>query len=382
MAGQLESSTRLRVLERFDWILLLAVIVLLALGLASIWSVALSREPPDLFLVRKQMAAAILGLVLIFFLTLANYRLLKNYALLLGLISIILLGAVLFLGRPIRGTTAWFSFAGWNFQPVELAKFSLVVFLAKYLEDHPRASFLWREFLISSLASGGLIFLVLLEPDLGSALILAAVWLGLLAFARIRLQYLFSLILTGCLLALAAWFFILAPYQKDRIQTFLDPGHDPLGRGYNVEQAIIAVGSGGVWGRGLGFGSQTQLRFLPESQTDFIFAVMAEQFGLVGVMMTLFFFGLIFYRLLCLAREAADDFSAFLSLGILLILVIQFVINVGMNLGLLPVAGLGLPFVSYGGSALVVFLLMIGVAESIAVRRPLIGKSFDVGRSR
>lgn len=367
---------RLRsILGRFDWLLFFAVLLLVVIGLASIWSVAISRDPANLITVKKQLVAGLVGLAIIFFLALYNYRQLKNYSLLISVLTIALLALVLFFGRTVRGTTGWFSLAGWNFQPVELAKFALVIFLARYLSDHPRAAFGRREFVLSSVAALLVIGLVLAQPDLGSAVILAALWFGLLLFARVRLRYPLMLIAGAVLAFVVAWFFLLAPYQKDRLLTFFDSSRDPLGRGYNVRQAVIAVGSGELFGRGLGFGSQSQLRFLPESQTDFIFAVIAEQLGLVGVVLVLGFYGLLLGRLLVLTKSATNDFSAFLLLGILFLFTIQFVINVGMNLGLMPVTGIALPLVSYGGSALIVSLIMIGIAESIAVRRPLVGRT-------
>lgn len=358
------------ILGRFDWVLLGAALLLLMMGLAAIWTVALSRDASNLETVNKQLTAAAIGLALLFFGAAAHYRLFKNYSFLIGVITTALLVLVLFAGRTIRGTTGWFSVAGWNFQPVELAKFALVLFLAKYFDDHPRAAFGMRQFLISSAVVGVVIALVLAQPDFGSAFILGAVWLGMLACARVRIRYLLMVIGAAIVGVFVAWFFLFAPYQKDRVLTFLDPGRDPLGRGYNVKQSIIAVGSGEFFGRGLGLGSQTQLRFLPESQTDFIFAVLAEQLGFVGAALVLVFYGIILWRILNVVKTASDDFSAFAALGILLVFTIQCVVNVGMNVGLMPVTGIALPFVSYGGSALLMSLVMLGVVESIAVRRP------------
>ncbi len=359
------------ILGKFDWALLAAMVLLFAIGFAAIWSVALSRTPPDLTTVKKQAIAFILGIILIFILASINYRILRGYGFLIGIVALALLVIVLVFGKTIRGTTGWFGIAGINFQPVEFVKFAVVVFLAKYLADHPRDSFRMREFLISSAAVGAVVILILLQPDLGSAAIIIATWLGLLAFARIRPRYIISLICSGLLVVLVSWAFILAPYQKERIMTFVDPGRDPLGRGYNVRQSIIAVGSGQLFGRGLGFGSQSQLRFLPESHTDFIFAVIAEELGFFGVLLVMAFFGMLFLRLLRAVEFARDDFTAFLALGILIVFFVQFIVNVGMNLGVVPVTGIALPFLSYGGSALLMSMFMMGVAESIAARRPL-----------
>ncbi|MBU0648525.1 FtsW/RodA/SpoVE family cell cycle protein, partial [Patescibacteria group bacterium] len=170
------------------------------------------------------------------------------------------------------------------------------------------------------------------------------------------------------ILGTSAWSFGLQDYQKERVLTFLDQGRDPLGQGYNVTQSVIAIGSGGVFGRGLGFGSQSQLKFLPESQTDFIFAVIAEELGLVGIGLILGLFAIVFWRLFKIAQRAHDDFSLFLVLGVSLLLFIQVGMNAAMNLGMFPVTGITLPFLSYGASSLLVFLVLIGVAQSIAMR--------------
>lgn len=355
---------------RFDWLLFLATIVLLTISIATIWSVALSRDPGNLGTVIKQGVAATIGLILIFSLSVANYRLFKNYALILVLTALFLLIGVLVFGETIRGTRGWLSIAGWNFQPVEFVKFVLIVFLAKYLSDHPRAAFGMREFIVSSCYVALFVGLVLLQPDLGSALILLSIWVGMLAFARIRKRYILFIICGALVTIVTAWFF-LAPYQKDRILTFIDPNRDPLGRGYNVTQAVIAVGAGEFTGRGLGFGSQSQLRFLPESQTDFIFAVIAEELGFAGVTLVLVFLGILLSRLLFIAKSAPDDFTVFLALGIFIAFAVECTVNIGMNLGLMPVTGIALPFLSYGGSALLLSLFMVGVVQSIAVHRPL-----------
>jgi rod shape determining protein RodA len=170
---------------------------------------------------------------------------------------------------------------------------------------------------------------------------------------------------------LLGWFFFFADYQKERLVTFFNPAHDSLGQGYNISQAIIAIGSGGIIGRGVGFGSQSQLKFLPEAQNDFIFAVIAEELGFVGICLVLALFSILFYRLFKAAREANSDFGIYLLLGITLLIFIEMFINIGMNIGVLPVIGISLPFLSYGGSAIVSTLMLVGVAQSIIIRSKL-----------
>jgi len=213
------------------------------------------------------------------------------------------------------------------------------------------------------------VILVLLQPDFGSASILVGIWAFFLLYAGIPWRYVIVLALAGGIAFLIGWNFFFAEYQRSRVLTFLDPGSDPLGEGYNVTQAIIAVGSGQWLGSGLGFGTQSQLKFLPESQTDFIFAVVAEELGFLGTALLLGAFIFVFSRLFRLAHKATDDFTCYLILGISSLLFLQFFVNVGMNLGLFPVTGIGLPFVSYGGSSLVVMLMLFAIVQSVATRQ-------------
>ncbi|MFA6537736.1 MAG: FtsW/RodA/SpoVE family cell cycle protein, partial [Patescibacteria group bacterium] len=210
---------------------------------------------------------------------------------------------------------------------------------------------------------------VILQPDFGSALVLLGIWFIMLLLTGVKKNILATILLVGVLLSGLAWGAFLQDYQKDRIKVFLNPTADPLGSGYNVTQAIIAIGSGNFWGRGLGFGSQSQLKFIPEAQTDFIFAVIAEELGFLGVAMVFALFGVIFWRLMILAKTASDDFGQFLIIGIMAVLLIHLTVNIGMNLGVMPVMGISLPFVSYGGSFLITCFVLMGLAQSVAVRR-------------
>ncbi|MEK7665843.1 MAG: FtsW/RodA/SpoVE family cell cycle protein [Patescibacteria group bacterium] len=247
-------------------------------------------------------------------------------------------------------------------------KLSLVFVLAKYFSEKARRQFGWRELFASGLLTIVPSVLVFAQPDFGSASILVGIWVVFVFFAGIRLRHALFLSVLSAMSALSAWFFFFADYQKERIMIFFDPARDPLGHGYNVLQAIIAIGSGKFFGRGLGFGSQSQLKFLPESQTDFIFAVIAEELGFIGVIFVLGAFVLLFLRLFHLMQVSRDDYTSYLLIGFGAILFIQVVVNVGMNLGLLPVTGIALPFVSYGGSSLLMSLAIVGLMQSIAVR--------------
>jgi len=213
------------------------------------------------------------------------------------------------------------------------------------------------------------ISLVLFQPDLGSAIILGLIWFGIMCLVGARRLYLVGLAFVVATVAIFGWFFLLQDYQKNRVLTFVDPGSDPLGAGYNTNQAAIAIGSGKFFGRGLGFGSQSQLRFLPEAQTDFVFSVIGEELGFAGAATVLGLFGFLFWRLVRIIKYSDNDFAAVVVSGVAIVFFSQLIINVGANLGLLPVTGMTLPFVSYGGSSLIVNLLMIGMVQSLIEKR-------------
>ncbi len=329
-------------LRSIDWLLVLAAIVLLTLGLASIYSVELSYQTGSFLNIKKQIAAVVIAVVVGVVVTLSNYKLLRNYSLVLYLVGVVLLVSLLIFGSSIRGATGWFSIGQISFQPVEFMKVALVVSLATYFSQRARRLFGLREFIESGWIAAVPVVLTVMQPDMGSAFILFGTWFILILFAGIRMRYVLLFLVVGALLGVLAWNFVLYEYQQARILTFLDPGFDPLGQGYNVTQAIIAIGAGGLFGRGLGFGTQSQLKFLPESQTDFIFAVIAEELGFFGVLLVLSAFVLLFYRLFAQTKIARDNFTTYLILGVASVFFLQVFVNVGMNLVMFPVTGVGL----------------------------------------
>lgn len=356
-----------RQLRSADWLLFLCVFTCVLLGLAAIYSVELSQEGSAFIHVQKQGIAIVLGSIAFVMLALSNFTLLQNYSLVFYVFCVCLLLSLLIFGETIRGSTGWFEFGLFRFQPVELMKISLVITLASFFTKRTLHPFSWKIFLESAAIVLVPVSLVLLQPDFGSASILLGVWFLFLLFAGIPWKYIGLLVLTLGIAFSLSWQFLFADYQRARIVSFLDPQADPLGQGYNVTQAIIAIGSGGWFGRGLGFGTQSQLKFLPESQTDFIFAVIAEELGFFGVSVLLAAFGFLFFRLGRHVSFAGDDFTRYLLLGAGSIFFLQFFVNVAMNLGLFPVTGVGLPFVSYGGSSLVTMLALVGIVQSIVI---------------
>lgn len=348
----------------FDWVLFLAVILVISLGLSAIYSVDLSRGQ-ELSYFRRQLIAGGVGLVLLIGASIIQYTFFRSYAKLFYALSVVLLVTVVIFGVNIRGTRGWFNVAGFSFQPVEAAKIG-VIFMLAYIVYHFGRRFERPLFFFGTLLTTlFIIALVMLQPDLGSSLIIASIWFGIMFLVGARPSYLVGMVVVGVVVSVLAWFFFLQTYQKERVLTFLNPERDPLGQGYNSTQAIIAVGSGQWLGRGLGFGSQSQLRFLPEAQTDFIFTVIGEELGLAGIFALLFLFTVIIYRLIRIVRRTNDDFVAVTVSGVAILLFVQFFVNAGANIGLLPITGVPLPFVSYGGSSLMMNLFLIGVAESM-----------------
>ena len=351
-------------LRQYDWILVLIVFVLSAIGFAAIYSVDLSRGAPLVFF-PVQLIALGIGTVGLSVAALMHMRIFELQARWIYALGAILLATVLVFGVTVRGTTGWFRIAGFSFQPAEFAKISLVLFLGWLIHRYGRKFHGPQFFIASGIATGLLVGLIMMQPDLGSALVLLGVWFGMLVFVGVKKRYIFSLVGLVLLAFIAGWFFFFQDYQRDRLLTFMDPERDLLGAGYNVTQSVIAVGSGEFFGRGLGFGSQSQLRFLPEAQTDFVFAVIAEELGFVGASLVLLFFFLLLWRLLRIVRLSQSEFGAYVVLGIAFVFFVQLVFNIGGALGLLPITGVTLPFVSYGGSSLIINLFLIGVAQSV-----------------
>lgn len=352
----------------FDWVLFAAVLLLCALGITAIYSVDLSRGS-ELIFFKKQLLSLGIGLALLLGASLTQPSWFRSYAKLWYAGSLALLIAVLIFGTTIRGTRSWFTFDGFSFQPLEVAKIGVILMLAYIIYHFGRRYDKLLFFVGTGLLTGLIMVLIILERDLGSAIIIGTIWFGLMLLVGARRMYLIILVAGVVLASLVGWKYFLHPYQKERVLTFLNPERDALGAGYNSTQALIAIGAGQWLGRGLGFGSQSQLRFLPEAQTDFIFSVIAEELGFAGVTTFLALMSIILWRLLVIVKKAPDDFVSATVSGITILFFFQFMVNAGANLGLLPITGVTLPFVSYGGSSLIVNLFLVGVAESMVGKR-------------
>lgn len=350
-------------LKKFDWILLAVVILLICFGLAVQYSLNLETGAFSSF--NKQLIFAIVGLALLFLITFVDYRNISKLAFMLYALSIVLLLAVLIFGQTLRGTKGWL----FGFQVVEFAKIALVLALAKYWSVQKTKFQGLKSILIGSALLIPPILLTLLQPDFGSALVLVVLGLFLILLVDRCFKNFIKIIILLILIAISAWFFVLQDYQKDRVLTLINPQRDPFGSGYQVAQSVIAVGSGQFLGRGFGLGSQSQLKFLPEAKTDFVFSVIAEELGFVSAFLVLVLYFILFWRMFKIIKSTYDDFSSLAIFGIGIIFFVQIIINIGMNLGIAPITGIPLPFLSYGGSSLIMSLIAVGIVESVAMHQ-------------
>ncbi|MGE5392586.1 MAG: rod shape-determining protein RodA [Candidatus Saccharibacteria bacterium] len=350
----------------FDLILFGSSILLLLLGLLMIYSTSLDSGPSMFY---KQLLVGIGGVIGLFALAFFDYRNLRKNTGLLYVLTVLALLFVWLFGQNIRGSARWIDLYVIRLQPAELAKLMMVIIMAKFLDTHGEKLKSFRYVFLSAVYVFIPVGLVLIEPDLGSALVILATWFAMLMFSKMSKKQLMMMIAGFAILAVLAWFFGLRDYQKERVYTFLNPNSDPRGSGYNVLQSMIAVGSGGMWGRGVGRGLQSQLKFLPERQTDFIFASTAEELGLLGSVIILGLFYIMLMRIVRACRASRDNFGMYLALGVFFMLFFQAVINIGMNIGVLPVTGIPLPLLSNGGSSLLTTLLSLGLVQSVVARQ-------------
>lgn len=280
--------------------------------------------------------------------------------------SLVLLSALLVFAPTVMGAKSWFSIGPFSIQPADPAKLVFIAVIAKYFSRrHAQIGQFWHV-IVSGAYAGAMILLILVQPDLGTAAIFAAVWFGLILVSGIEMRHLVAVFLAGLTLASGLWFFGLHDYQRERIMSFVNPAADPTGAGYNAYQAVVATGSGELFGKGIGYGTQSKLRFLPEYQSDFIFASFAEEWGFVGVVLVLALYAILFFLLIRIAQRSATNFDALFTIGVMLLLACHMLVHVGINLGVFPVTGTTTPFMSYGGSHLVVEFAALGIVASLA----------------
>jgi rod shape determining protein RodA len=400
--------------QQIDLFFLILVIGLSLFGGLTIYTTQIYEQATDW---QQQLIMTGIGSILAVLIAKSRYELLlKFHWLTYGLTNVLLI-AVMTIGVTVNGAQSWINLGGFNFQPSEFAKLGIIITLAAILhhQDASKLSSVFRALAIAALPWA----LIFLQPDLGTSLVFGAITMGMLYWANADLgwillmlspimsAFLFNLYLPiwlifVSLMIIIGWFTLpwrslwalviltvnyaagkfgailwnlLKPYQKDRLTLFLDPEKDPLGGGYHLIQSRIAIGSGKIWGHGIFNGTQTQLNFVPEQHTDFIFSAIAEQLGFVGCMVVLMVFWLICWRLVWIACHAKENFGSLLAIGVLAMIAFQTIVNIGMTVGLAPITGIPLPWLSYGRSSLLTNFLAVGLVESVANYRPLPQKS-------
>ena len=359
-----------RLILNFDWTLFILVLVISGVGLLNIYSADFSltdfRKTPLYIRQIQWILIGVAGMAVAF---LVDYGFLSRHAYIIYGISIALLLLVFTTGYATRGSQRWIAVGGFTFQPSELVKLTIILALAKYFDrSQSSRNYRLRELLIPSLIVLIPFTLILKQPDLGTGLILIILFFSIVFFVGLDWRSLLLAAAGGLTLTPIGWH-LLKDYQKERIMTFFSPERDPLGSGYHIIQSMIAVGSGGIFGKGFLKGSQTQLKFLPEQQTDFVFSVFAEEWGFLGGVILMVMFFLLILCGLKIVLHSKDYLGALVAFGITMLIFWEVFINIGMVLGILPVVGIPLPFLSYGGSSMVVLMTAIGLLMNISVRR-------------
>ena len=356
-------------LRDFDWVLLFFVLLICAVGVMQIYSATMSSRFADVHMHIKQIywiAGGIAGMLLLSFI---NYEALLDSVHWMYIAAILSLGAVLAFGKVYGGGKRWIRLpAGIHFQPSEWVKLILILAMAKYFSDMRQRDASLSDIVKAGLLGGIPMLMVLVQPDLGTALTYVPILAMGLFLGGIQLKHAFAILLVGAALAVPAYKH-LKPFQRARLTTFLDPAADTQGKGYQGEQSKIAVGAGGIWGKGLGKGSQTQNSFLPVPQTDFIFAAFSEEHGFIGAVGLLLLYFIVLMRLIHNAQTAPDRGGAIVILGVVAVLTFHILVNVGMVVGFMPVTGIPLPLMSYGGSSLLFTFLALGIVMNIRMRR-------------
>ena len=373
MASIYERATQTQARRFFyniDWFLFGSCLAISLLGLVTMHSFS----SQNVFFGRQIIWIA-LAVIAFFVASIPEYGFLRRTPVVVGLYGIIvaLLGLIFVFGAVVKGGQNRFDLGLFAFQPADLAKLMLVIFLAKYFaRRHVEIAHI-RHILVSGAYTFVAFVLVFLQPDFGSAITIAAIWLGMVLVSGISWKHLATLFVIAAVVSGGLWHFGLHQYQKDRILTFLHPLSNIQGTGYNAYQSTVAVGSGQVLGKGIGYGTQSKLQFLPEFQTDFIFASFAEEWGFFGVLLLFGLFGIVIVRILVISAHGYDNFDTLFAAGVAIYICSQFIVHAGMNMGLLPITGTTLPFMSYGGSHLITEYLALGILMGMRRRaRPTI----------
>ncbi|MEN9913108.1 MAG: rod shape-determining protein RodA, rod shape determining protein RodA [Candidatus Parcubacteria bacterium] len=345
-----------------DWWIICAAVPILVAGLMTMYSFT-----GDNSFASHQFVWILVAVAIFFVVSSIDARFLKSTwvsASAFG-IAFILLVILSILGKVVNGAQGWFDLGTFSFQPSDFAKIALIIVLAKYFSRRHIEIANVRHIIISGLYAFVLFALVLVQPDLGSAMMIFFIWLGMTMVSGLSKKHLFAMLGIGLVTFILLWSFGFKEYQKDRIRNFVDPLSDIHGAGYNAYQSTVAVGSGEMWGKGLGYGTQSRLKFLPEYQTDFIFAAFAEEWGFAGVIILFGLYGIIIWRIILNAMNGASNFEILFGAGAAVFFIVHIAINIGMNMQLLPVTGTPLPLMSYGGTHLLTEFIILGLVVSM-----------------
>ena len=356
------------ILNKFDKVLFFLVLTILALGFMVLYSASSKYHSQNV--VFRQIIWAGVGLFFFLLTIRIDYKKIIHASYLLYVFNVILLLAVLFIGRTKGGAHRWITIGSFNLQPSELAKIVMILTLSSYLGSHKTDIHRLGVFISAFGLVLPMFFLILIEPDLGTALLFIPVAIAMLFMAGAQIKHLAGVVLMGIGAMPVFWHF-LKDYQKQRLFVFINPNMDPLGSGYTIIQSKIAVGSGGLLGKGWLSGTQNQLNFLPERHTDFIFSVVGEEWGFLGAIFLILLYFLIVYRSIKIIEATPDVYGKLAATGIISLFSLQVIINIGMTIGFLPIVGLTLPLISYGGSSLITTFIYIGLLINIGMRRPL-----------
>ncbi len=345
-----------------DWAMMVPVFLIVFFGLMTMNSFV--GENPFF---NRQLIWLGVSCVAFTFCSMIDFKFLRrtNVVVWLYAIAFVLLAILFGLGSVYSGAQSWFNLGSFSFQPAEVAKLVLVITMAKYFSRRHIEIRNFRHLIVSGAYAFILFMMIFLQPDFGSALIIFCVWFGMVMVSGLSKKHLAMLVTIGAVTFALLWSFVLADYQKARVMNFLNPMQDIRGTGYNAYQAMVTVGSGEVFGKGLGYGTQSRLSFLPEYQTDFIFAAFAEEWGFVGVIILFMLYGMLIWRTLANSVRGATNFESFFGMGVAIMFMSHFIIHVGMNIGLMPITGLTLPFMSYGGTNLLVSFIALGILMSM-----------------
>lgn len=342
-----------------DWIIVLCVVTLVGWGLSLLYDPAIGVDG----LFEKQLISVGIAAIVAYGLSFIDYRFLRHsmtvMVLYVGMIA--LLVSLFAIGSVFSGARSWLDFGTFALQPAEFAKVVLILVLAKYFSKRHKEIANIKHIIITGVYALILFVLVAVQPDFGSAVILFSIWFGMVLLAGLNWRHLMLLVGSGIVAVVLLWTFVFADYQKQRIQTFLDPGLDPRGAGYNITQATIAIGSGGIAGKGVGNGSQSRLSFLPQYQTDFVFASFAEEWGFIGTIILFAVYGLLIGRILWIGIKGDSNFEILFAGGVAIYFITHTLIHTGINIGILPVTGTTIPFMSYGGSHLLAEMAALGI---------------------